>query len=822
MPKVADNDSENKAVVGYALDVVRARTKSVAALAATLLLLAACVAYLIVAVMIDHGLSGGIPLVLRRVALGVFGTILLVLVVVRIMIPLFRRINVFYAARVIERANPAFRNSLMTALELQRRPGVHNGIAVGLNHRSASDLRRCNVAEAVPQRSWHRGVWIVTASVLLFGLYALVAPKQVTPSVLRALGGDLPTPKQTNVSILAPAENASVVVGTPVDFEVELEGRVPSEVRVEFSRDEGVSWVRGQRLMMKPVFARPGDDREPRDWRATKSGNDVVATMWYRVIAGDDQTELRRLEVRPVPRVGKPDVKLIYPAYTGRAPETLDSGQIDAIVGTRVEITARTNVPAGNARVVFHDRHGPVARQMQIDGEDARSLRAAWIVDRDVEYELRFGDRHGSPNVNPIRYRQLARGDQPPVIEHELPKPRSVLTPDGQIEVRAKISDDNGLTDLEIEYRVGSRTGRVPLLSAAEVGAARVMLDRVFPVSQFKAGAGDLIQLRVVAKDNRHDLRNRPDYQVSTGPECEVRIAQPEREIKRDPQKSSRKNSGRKNDRRRSNNDQSEDGEKDRGESDDDASDSESDAGRSKPSESKTESRDRNDDGRSDKEAADRDNEQNDEDDPVEGPDSGRSSDEDEGEDGLDRFIEKNRKKLDRLGEAMDRDKDGRKEQSPAEKGDADKNKDAGADGKRSDSDRDGPENESEESRAKRDESKKTDGDEAENKGAGKESERPGPADESGDDRGDNEKPGNLGEREASKDGESRKDRSDPNGEEESGQGDRKEEKQAGGEQNGADESDGGRERKGASEDRAGAEDEGKEGDHPGAKESDG
>lgn len=826
MPKVADHDSKNKAVVNYALDVVRARTKSVAALAATLLLLAACIGYLIVVVMIDHGLDGGIPLGFRRAALGLFGAILLVLVIVRILIPLFRRINVFYAARVIERANPTFRNSLVTALELQRRPDAHNGIAAGLNHRSARRLRRCNVAEAVPQRSWHRSVWIVTASVVLFTLYALVAPKQVTPSVFRALGGDSPAPKRTSVTIAAPTEDASVVVGTPVNFEVELAGQVPSEVMVEFSRDKGATWVRGQRLMMKPVFARPGDDRVPRDWRATKSGSDVVATMWYRVIAGDDRTDLRRLEVRPIPRVGKPDVKLIYPAYTARAPESLDSGHIDAIVGTRVEISARTNVPAGNARVVFHDRHGPVARQMEIGGDDARSLQAGWIVDRDVEYELRFGDLHGSPNVSPIRYRQLAREDQPPVIEHRLPKPHSVLPPDGQFAVRAEITDDVGLTDVEIDFRVGSRAGRVPLLGAADVGATRVVLDRVFQVGDFKADAGDLIQLRVVAKDNRHDLRNRPDHQVSSGPECEIRIARLEREwVKnRDAEKAQRSNSTKKNDHRQAEKNRSDDNERNGGDASDDASESKPESDKSKSDKAKNQSKNRNDDGDSDKNrAAEKNDERNDQNDPDERPDSKRSPDEDEGEGDLDRFIEKNRKKLDRLGEAMEREKDEQQERNERSTDDRDekKNQDPGRDEK---DDKSGPnksEDKPEDSNAKGNKAKNAEGDKSRNKDAGANGERTEPAEGANDKRGD-EKPGEAREGDASKGGDA-DDPSGPNGKEKDGQAGRNELNKAGGDEKEAGPSGGGRKRNGASEDRADADEQekGKEG-RSGGKESDG
>ncbi|MFQ5424562.1 MAG: hypothetical protein ACE5F9_11350 [Phycisphaerae bacterium] len=511
--------------MSYALDVVRTRTRGFAALAATSLLVAAFGSYLTIAVIIDHGIDGGVPLGARRVALALMLTGLLAMAITRLFVPLFRHISALYSARVIELANPDFRNALVTALQLAPRRDVHVGVVAGVHEDAARHLDRCDFAASVPRRPLRRAALIAGGSAVAFGLYALVAPKAVGPSVLRALGADLPAPTRTRVRVLAPARAASVVVGTPVCFEVELRGSIPAAVLIEYSRDEGRTWVRGQRLALRRVAQGDRKSEDPAVWRATKAGQDVVATLWYRVVAGDARAELRRLEVRPVPQVGEPTLRLTYPTYTGRSPVRRErDGYIDAVVGTRVDISARTAVPAGSARIVFYDGHGPVARQMAVEGKDHRELRASWLVDRDAEYEIRFSDAHGAENPNSIRYRQRGRPDHPPLIEQTSPGAQDEVAPDGAIDIRALITDDFGLTDWAVVYRVGSRGGRVALAGSDSAGPAVVKVSRRIPVSRFSAAAGDVIQLHLVALDNRHDFRDRPAYQESSGPDSAIRV----------------------------------------------------------------------------------------------------------------------------------------------------------------------------------------------------------------------------------------------------------------------------------------------------------
>src|SRR5215213_6928486 len=95
--------------IDHQLGRTRARIKMTDVLTASLMLLAAAVGVLFAEVVLDHVI--GLPVWLRRIVLiaGVAGGC--AFAGLRIVLPLLRRVNGFYAARTIEEADSSFKNS---------------------------------------------------------------------------------------------------------------------------------------------------------------------------------------------------------------------------------------------------------------------------------------------------------------------------------------------------------------------------------------------------------------------------------------------------------------------------------------------------------------------------------------------------------------------------------------------------------------------------------------------------------------------------------------------------------------------------------------
>src|SRR4051794_7321329 len=104
--------------IDHQLGRTRSRIKMTDILTASLILVASAVGLLFVEVVLDHAF--GLPIWLRRIILFVGLAGGAVFAVLRILFPLIGRVNGFYAAKTIEEADPAFKNSLINYLDLKR------------------------------------------------------------------------------------------------------------------------------------------------------------------------------------------------------------------------------------------------------------------------------------------------------------------------------------------------------------------------------------------------------------------------------------------------------------------------------------------------------------------------------------------------------------------------------------------------------------------------------------------------------------------------------------------------------------------------------
>jgi len=515
-----DVDRVSRAVVDRAVEQASARVRTVSALAGGLNICAAAIGYVALAVLADHILDGGLSLQVRRIGLAVAGLIALGLIVTYVVRPALRRINRYYAAWLLERAQPDLRHAVTTSLLLRHRSDVHAGVSSGLAFQAARAVRRMDTTRVVSDRSLRRAGLAVLSVIAAFGVYGVFAPKQVRPSVLRVFGADIAAPTQTSIEMIAPAADASVVVGTPVTFEAAVAGRIPATVSLEFSPD-GLAWSGA--YAMEATDSSDYSNSRPA-WRATRAGPDVNATFWYRIRAGDARFDPRRIEVRPQPVVNRHAVVVNWPTYANRGDAILTDGPIDALIGSRAELTVRTNVPASDGRVVFYGANGSFSRQMSMDGDDPHLLRADWVVDRDLEYEVRFNDRFGAGNENPIRLIQRARGDQPPVIAQTEPSSDLNVASDGSFDIKARVSDDWGLSRVVLNYRGTRANGRMDFSGKVPLDAAVLDLEESVSVASLNAAVGDVVELYLEAADTRVNLRGAADPQLTRGPVFEIRV----------------------------------------------------------------------------------------------------------------------------------------------------------------------------------------------------------------------------------------------------------------------------------------------------------
>ena len=132
----------------YSIRTIKLRVKVLEALRGLTIVAGCFLGYLLVMVAADQ-LLGGLGKGVRL--FGVYGILLLsgVLFLLLVAVPLARRLNDLYAARLIEREHPEFKNSLITALELSTHPELPRSIVSAVRSKAVRDISGVDVYRAV-------------------------------------------------------------------------------------------------------------------------------------------------------------------------------------------------------------------------------------------------------------------------------------------------------------------------------------------------------------------------------------------------------------------------------------------------------------------------------------------------------------------------------------------------------------------------------------------------------------------------------------------------------------------------------------------------
>ena len=515
MSSIDTQPDHAEADVAAALGTAERRLKRVSVGRGVGLWLVGTVGYVLLFVLFDHWLAGGVPTVVQRLAAAGYFTVAGIWLVLGLVRPALRQINRLYAARLVEKQHSELRNSLTSAVQLAEHHELPGSVRAAVIDRAAHDVSEIDPRRSVAARS----VWAMFVAVaVIVGIlitFAAVSPKATWPSVLRAFGLHRAAPTRVRMVGIAPADHFIVERGQPVTFSVTTDGVTPERVFVRFSSDGGQNWLDAQRLPLVPGVG-PADER---CWRAVKVGSDVQQPVHWQAVAGDASSELRYLNVQPVISMVVEQVECESPPYTRRSPTTRPGGEIDAVIGTRVRIRAKANVEMHDAVLIVGDSPNEKRRLIgESAGGDPHRLTAALTVRESGHYRIEFRDETSRPNRNAVRYAIRARRDTPPVIEVRTAPELDLLATD-RLPVVADVEDDFGLTRVTARFRPAGEEGisherDLSVTTASNGRRAEIREDVALEVLQVKPG--DVIEWQVAAWDNRRDFEDAPAYQQAT------------------------------------------------------------------------------------------------------------------------------------------------------------------------------------------------------------------------------------------------------------------------------------------------------------------
>jgi len=548
-----DHGSESKSdrYLAARLAAAGADYKGVAVVTFVLAASVAMLAWLVLGVLAEHWVvPGGLPTAARWIWF-CLGLVALAAAIVRWMVPLVRcRVNLVYAARVIEQEHPELHNDLVNAVLVKAHPEDAPPTVTRMLERRAARRLSAVPADGIADRGFALRLTVgLAALVAACCIYQLAAPKSLVVSAGRLLapwwehapparvaiaeprlawrmppdesGGDRPAhPLQVT------AGSVSLVRGRQLLVETDVSGLRADErpmLEVTPIRDDGVVDAAGAWRL--PLTAAGRSERMavvlPDAVRGLQHG------VEFTVTAGDARTDSIRVAVVDTPTLLVREVRYEYPSYTGRPTETVAwQGDLRAPEFTKVVIVAESNRPLAAAwidpgctgreserkrmRIGQHDLSRAIAEfplRMAADRKGAEF----------VSYRLGFQPRSaaGAPEteiIEKLEHRVEVIPDVPPEATIEAPEDAIRVPPSAPVAIRVRAVDpDYGLARVFVEARVDQVPVRpeARLLEKPHLGVFTGAVELV--PEKLGATAGRKLEYRVVAEDTRPERPNRTE-----------------------------------------------------------------------------------------------------------------------------------------------------------------------------------------------------------------------------------------------------------------------------------------------------------------------
>jgi len=365
---------------------------------------------------------------------------------------------------------------------------IEEGISPTLVHRLLADaLAQCaQVSEesVLPTRRLHLRVLSAAAPLVLLVLLLVVGPNALRTGLGRLYvpGGIAVAP---DLAIRVHPGDARIPRGLDQVVTATLQNFEADSARIVFRAEGEPQWQEHameatERNVFRFLFA------------------NVQRSIEYSVIAHSVRSPTFRLEVVDWPRVSRLDLLYAYPPYTGQpARKVEDGGDIVAVKGTRVTVTAQLTGRVRHAWLVFDD-----GTSIAMTPSGTSSFTAAIAVSKNARYHIRVQPLVGEAYAASREYLIEALDDAPPTIVIEKPGRDMKVTTIQEVFTEARAEDDYGLARVELRYSVnGGPEQTVPLYRAQGAPARSITGSHTFFLEELNLQPGDVISYYVIAQD---------------------------------------------------------------------------------------------------------------------------------------------------------------------------------------------------------------------------------------------------------------------------------------------------------------------------------
>jgi hypothetical protein len=383
-------------------------------------------------------------LLLGVIALGTW------LVVTRVLKPLIVKFADLDIALRIESRWPGLNDRLASTVQFLRQTRDDDRLGSQALRDATVEQTRLEVEgidfrQAADPRSTRRAVAWATLAVGSIAAVAWAAPDSshiAFNRLMRPFGPDQ-WPQATHLTILASETPTKIARGMPFSLVVAVAPgeRLPSTATVKYTYPDGETATEA---------LRPTEDGTFRGRLES-----VSVPFSFIVEAGDDVTQPWSVAVVPPPALEKTAVRVLAPAYTGLAAQSLAPGntQVRAVEGGRIEFEATANKPLASAVL----RRGDSAAKEPVQVlEGGLGISTAFDVKESQPFWVELKDTEGFASQEVMRFDVRVIKDEAPRVSVDDPSHDRDVPPGSTVPLQFTIDDDFGIQLVRLVYKVAA------------------------------------------------------------------------------------------------------------------------------------------------------------------------------------------------------------------------------------------------------------------------------------------------------------------------------------------------------------------------------
>ena len=417
----------------------------------------------------------------------------------------------------VERNHPNLEDRLVSAIQFGNREATDPIEAHMLQRLLDDTIQRVEGIDfkaTIDHSVTRKRVGIAALVVVGCCVLALLFPTELHTSLLRVLVPWEKTDPVLTTKLIVEPGNARILRGKSLPIHVTVTGKSAEKVVLAYEnlQQQETATAETKASQQQINMLQNPDDKRGFAYEIFNIDTDIE----YYVVANETTSERYTVEVFEMPKVTEISVAYTYPDYTGlKSVVQTGTGDIQAVVGTQAEIRFTTNKAIQAATFlqrgdVKQKDAEVVSTEMVISNGSILTTTIDVVQDGTYTVELLCID--GFNNEIPIEYTIKAVPDAVPEVVIKEPGRDIKTTKLGEVEIIAEATDDYGIAELKLMYRVGSNALQELVMESSDpvvdTGTAAPIQRRAaegrytFYLEEFDVEPGDIISYYARAVDN--------------------------------------------------------------------------------------------------------------------------------------------------------------------------------------------------------------------------------------------------------------------------------------------------------------------------------